>query len=54
MEIRKKNKKIIRVVEESGLSRWPWTLEHAGSNPAYPTSTKGADGRVKAKQFIRT
>ena len=28
---------IIRVVEESGLSRWPWTLEHAGSNPAYPT-----------------
>ena len=29
---------IIRVVEESGLSRWPWTLEHAGSNPAYPTN----------------
>jgi hypothetical protein len=25
------------VVEESGLSRWPWTLEHAGSNPAYQT-----------------
>ena len=29
---------IIRVVEESGLSRWPWTLEYAGSNPAYPTN----------------
>ena len=27
------------VVEESGLSRWPWTLEHAGSNPAYQTGT---------------
>lgn len=24
-------------VEESGLSRWPWTLEHAGSNPAIQT-----------------
>ena len=36
-----------RVVEESGLSRWPWTLEHAGSNPAYPTITSRVDGRVK-------
>lgn len=26
------------VVEEPGLSRWPWTLEHAGSNPAYQTN----------------
>ena len=25
------------VVEEPGLSRWPWTLEHAGSNPAIQT-----------------
>lgn len=24
-------------VEEPGLSRWPWTLEHAGSNPAIQT-----------------
>ena len=24
-------------VEEPGLSRWPWTLEHAGSNPATQT-----------------
>ena len=38
---------IIRVVEESGLSRWPWTLEHAGSNPAIQTSTSRVDGRVK-------
>jgi hypothetical protein len=31
-------------VEEPGLSRWPWTLEHAGSNPAiqtlFPRSSK--------------
>ena len=26
-----------RVVEESGLSRFVWDEEHAGSNPAYPT-----------------
>lgn len=41
MEIRKKNKKAIplpRVLEESGLSRCIWDAEHAGSNPAYPTS----------------
>ena len=34
-------------VEEPGLSRWPWTLEHAGSNPAIQTGTNRADGRVK-------
>ena len=34
-------------VEEPGLSRWPWTLEHAGSNPAIQTSTSRVDGRVK-------
>ena len=34
-------------VEEPGLSRWPWTLEHAGSNPAIQTTTNRADGRVK-------
>ncbi len=26
------------VVEEPGLSRWPWTLEHASSNLAYQTT----------------
>ena len=26
-----------RVIEESGLSRFVWDEEHAGSNPAYPT-----------------
>ena len=25
-------------VEEPGLSRWPWTLEYAGSNPAIQTT----------------
>lgn len=34
-------------VEEPGLSRWPWTLEHAGSNPAIQTTTSRVDGRVK-------
>ena len=29
---------IVRVVEESGLSRLTWDEEHAGSNPAYPTN----------------
>ena len=27
-------------VEEPGLSRWPWTLEHAGSNPAIQTQMR--------------
>ena len=27
-----------RNVEESGLSRHIWDVEHAGSNPAYPTT----------------
>lgn len=26
-----------RVIEESGLSRFVWDEEHAGSNPVYPT-----------------
>lgn len=30
--------KIYRVVEELGLSRLIWDQEHAGSNPAYPTT----------------
>jgi hypothetical protein len=27
-----------RVIEESGLSRFVWDEEHAGSNPAIPTT----------------
>ena len=28
---------LIRVIEESGLSRHIWDVEHVGSNPTYPT-----------------
>ena len=37
-----------------GVRSSPWTREAAGATPVYPTSTKGADGRVKAEPFLIT
>ena len=36
-----------RVVEESGLSRFVWDEEHAGSNPAIPTM-----GLVETREYV--